>query len=348
MPRNPLPIPPHFDPDRLDRVWRVPYEQRAREAIQWSKQHNIQPAGDDTFRVGLVLVDVQNTFCVPEFELYVGGRSGTGAVDDNRRLSEFIYRNLAILSRITLTLDTHQAMQIFHSMFLVDEYGEHPPPLTLVTADAVEAGKWRFNRALADSLGVDPQQGHDHLEYYTRQLRERGKFDLTIWPYHAMLGGIGHALVSGIEEAVFYHTVARQSQPQFVLKGDSPFTEHYSAIGPEVAEGPYGAQFGSRNEHFIRMVEEYDAVLFAGQAKSHCVAWTVEDTLADIQSRDPALASKVYLLEDCCSPVVVPDVIDYSEQADRAFERFSAAGMNVVQSTRPVADWPGGFANAFS
>jgi nicotinamidase-related amidase len=47
-------------------------------------------------------------------------------------------------------------------------------------------------------------------------------------------------------------------------------------------------------------------VIIAGQAKSHCVAWTIDDLLTEIQSQDPSLAQKVYLLEDCSSPVVVP------------------------------------------
>ena len=66
------------------------------------------------FLVCLVAVDVQNTFCVPGFELFVGGRSGTGAVDDNGRLCAFLYRNLATITRVVPTMDTHHAMQIFH------------------------------------------------------------------------------------------------------------------------------------------------------------------------------------------------------------------------------------------
>jgi nicotinamidase-related amidase len=78
-------------------------------------------------------------------------------------------------------------------------------------------------------------------------------------------------------------------------------------------------------------------VIVAGQAKSHCVAWTIDDLLEEEQR----LAEKVYLLEDCSSPVVVPGVVDYTDEADAAFERFAAAGMNVVRSTDPMADWPG-------
>ncbi|HEX8991232.1 MAG TPA: hypothetical protein VF784_06105, partial [Anaerolineales bacterium] len=81
-----LPIPDFFEPDSLDKVWRVPYEERARQAAKWARQHNLQPAGSSTPKVWLLLVDVQNTFCIPEFELFVAGRSGRGAVDDNLRL----------------------------------------------------------------------------------------------------------------------------------------------------------------------------------------------------------------------------------------------------------------------
>ena len=43
----------------------------------------------------LLLVDVQNTFCIPGYELFVGGQSGNGAVEDNMRLCQFIYRQPA-------------------------------------------------------------------------------------------------------------------------------------------------------------------------------------------------------------------------------------------------------------
>ena len=47
----------------------------------------------------------------------------------------------------------------------------------------------------------------------------------------------------------------------------------------------------------------------------------------------PELAEKTYLLEDCSSPVVVPGVVDYTDEANAAFERFAGAGMHVVRST---------------
>lgn len=327
----------HFDASRVDQVWRVAYGDRAQSAAAWACKHDLGPATEDSFRLCVVVVDVQNTFCVPGFELFVRGRSGTGAVDDSRRLVEFIYRNLAAITKIYPSLDTHQAMQVFHPVWLVDERGNHPDPYTLVSAADVEAGRWQPNPAVAGALGLEPDYLRRHLVHYTRALDEGGKYQLTVWPYHAILGGVGHALVSAVEEAVFFHALARRTQPEFQVKGNNPLTEHYSMLGPEVTEGPDGEWLGERNDALIEKLLEFDAVVVAGQAKSHCLAWTIDDLL----TRATPLAERTYLLEDCTSPVVVPGAVDYTEQADAAFARYAAAGMHVVRSTDPIASWPG-------
>ena len=336
-----LPIPPHFDPTRAGEVWRVPYQERAAQAASWARAHGIRPAAEDRQRICLVAVDVQNTFCVPGFELFVGGRSGSGAVDDNRRLCAFLYRNLASITRVIPTMDTHHAMQIFHPLYLVNERGEHPEPFTLVSVADVERGVWRFNEAVAPSLGRTAENAQQQLLHYVRRLAAGGKFALTVWPYHAMLGGIGHALVSAVEEAVFFHALARASEPDFQVKGSNPLTEHYSIIGPEVTRGAHGETIAERNKVLVDHLHQYDAVIIAGQAKSHCVAWTIADLLAEVQERDLSLAPHVFLLEDCTSPVVVPGVIDYTDEADAAFRRFAEAGFHVVRSTDPLSVWPG-------
>ena len=341
MPANELPVPAHFNPQSVGAVWKVPYQERADDAEDWARQHNLQPASRDRLKISLLLVDVQNTFCIPDFELYVGGTSGTGAVDDNRRLCDFLYRNLNVITEICPTMDTHQAMQIFHGIFLTNDAGEHPAPFTLIAEDDIAKGVWKFNPQLADSLQIKEASGQEFLRHYTRQLKDGGKYDLTIWPYHAMLGGIGHALVSAVEEAVFFHSIARLSQPDFQEKGANPFTENYSVLSPEVLAGPAGEGIAEKNIGFIHKLLDFDAVIIAGQAKSHCVAWTIDDLLNEIYISNRKLAEKVYLLEDCTSPVVIPDVIDYTEPANKAFKKFADAGMHIVRSTDPIASWPG-------
>jgi nicotinamidase-related amidase len=335
--REPLPLPPHVARARVEELWKVDYETRFRDAREWATEHEIGAAAHDEQRVCLLVVDVQNTFCTPGFELFVAGRSGLGALDDSRRLCAFLYQNLATITETVVTLDTHQAFQLFHAPLLVDAERRHPDPYTLVTSDDVAAGRYNVDPEAAEILGFDPEQANEHLRAYVEALAAGGKYDLTIWPFHAMLGGIGHALVSAVEEALFFHAIARRAQTRFEIKGRNPLTEHYSVLGPEVLAGAQGEPLGERNSALVRHLLGFDAIIVAGQAKSHCVAWTTADLLAD----SPEIAPRVYLLEDCSSPVVVPGVVDYTDDADRAFASFAEAGAHVVRSTEPLASWPG-------
>ncbi|WP_448268472.1 isochorismatase [Nostoc sp. DSM 114159] len=336
-----LPIPPHFNPDKVGEVWRVPYQERAAEGEIWAKQHDIKPTSLDKTRICLLLIDVQNTFCIPGFELFVGGKSGHAAVDDNVRLSEFIYRNLGIITKIVPTLDTHSATQIFHPIFWVNATGEHPTPAaTSITPADIEKGIWKVNPAVANSVtNGDYELLEKHAYHYLKKLSQDGKYPLTVWPYHSMLGGIGHALVSSVEEAIFFHGIARQSQTQFEVKGENPLTENYSILRPEVLEDFEQRPLAQKNTRLIKQLLEYDAVIIGGQAKSHCVAWTIDDLLTEIKQVDATLAKKIYLLEDSTSPVVVPGVVDYTEQADAAFKRFTEAGMHIVKSSENIASF---------
>lgn len=336
-----LPIPPHFDPLKVGEIWKVDYETRASDAKKWAKNNALHTSSKDTFKACLIAVDVQNTFCIPDFELYVAGRSGTGAVDDNNRLCEFIYRNLDKITEICPTMDTHQAMQIFHAIFLVNENGEHPAPFTMVSAEDILQGKWQFNSDMSSHLGLSQADGQKYLEHYARKLQEGGRYDLTIWPYHAMLGGIGHALVSAVEEAIFFHSIARCSQPKFQMKGNNPLTENYSVLSPEILTDTAGKPIAQKNRQLIDQLQKFDAVIIAGQAKSHCVAWTIEDLSKELQAVDEKLLEKVYLLIDCTSPVVIPGVIDYTDQANSVFLKFAESGMHLVRSTAPMASWQG-------
>jgi nicotinamidase-related amidase len=132
-----------------------------------------------------------------------------------------------------------------------------------------------------------------------------------------------------VEEAFFFHALARGTQTRFEVKGSDSLTEHYSALGPEVG--------GEPNLELLEHLWSFDAVVVAGQAKSHCVAWTVEDLLR----LAPDLAPKLYLLDDCTSPVVVPGAVDFTPEADAAFARFAASGVHLVRSTEPMERWTG-------
>ncbi len=332
-----LPLPPFVEPGASQRVFRVPYQTRAAQARAWASEHGVLPAAKDRRRTALLLVDVQNTFCLPEFELFVAGRSGRGATADCERIAGFLYRNLDRVTQVVATLDTHTAAQIFHPLFWVDAAGEHPAPHTVISAADVASGRWRVNPRIVGA--VAPREGFDldaWARHYTRRLAEGGKYPLVVWPYHSMLGGVGHAMVSAVEEAVFFHQVARQSPAWLEVKGRHALTESYSALRPEVGEDAAGRPIVVAGRALVEHLLGFDTVIVAGEAKSHCVAWTVEDLIAEAAARDRRLVERIVLLDDCASPVVVAGVADFSDAAEAAYARFAAAGARRALSSEPL------------
>ncbi len=344
----PLPIPALFDGTRAaDYLYRPDAAKVAADAQDFRATHALKPAASDETRVHLLLIDVQKDFCFPEGSLYVAGRSGTGAIDDSRRIAEMIYRNLGVITDITTTLDTHLAYQIFFPSFWLDKTDMPLTPYRVVTSDQIQAGEVRPNPAMAKWLcGGNYTWLCKQALHYTQALEKAGKYQLYLWPPHCLLGSDGHALAGIVHEARLFHAFARTSQSNVEVKGGNPLTENYSVLRPEVLSRFDGAALAQRNTQFVATLLAADAVIIAGQAASHCVKSTIDDLLDEIAAQDMSLAKKVYLVTDCMSAVTVPDgkggfAADFTPQADQALAKFANAGMNLVRSTDPISSWPG-------
>jgi nicotinamidase-related amidase len=343
-----LPVPPHYAPEHSRRFSYAP-DQAAllAQAVAWRDQHGIRPAGADQATVRLLLIDVQKDFCFPEGSLYVGGRSGTGALDDNDRIARLIYRNLEQITDITCTLDTHLPFQIFFPSFWLDRDDAPPASNREVRLADIREGHLRPNPAIAWWL-CDGDEGwlRRQVERYCAELEQAGRYTLYLWPPHCLLGSDGHALSGVVHEARLFHAYVRGAQSWIETKGDHALSENYSVLAPEVLLRHDGRVLAERNTRLVEVLLDCDALLVAGQAASHCVKSSVEDLLDEIRARDASLARKVYLLRDCMSSVVVPDpaqpgqpLYDFTPQAEAALARFAEAGMHVVDSTVPRSEW---------
>jgi len=335
------PVPPFFDPKIVGDLRMIQYGALAEAASTYAKKYNIKPFNQDKLRVCVMPIDMQGTFCYENGELPV-----IGALDDCNRFATMVYKNLGVITKITPTLDTHRVYQIFHPAFWVDQNGNHPAPFTVITEEDQASGKWQVNPAVAATvMNGDYAYLRNHCPHYSKTLKKTDKDALIIWPYHGMLGGIGHALVPNVEEAIFFHSIARKVLMGVQIKGGNLITENYAVTGPEVLTGYNGQPIAQKNVAFIGELLENDRVVITGEAMDKCVAWSIDGLLKDIKAKDPKLAAKVYIVRDCTSPVKVPNpkggfFVDGTAAGEKAFKDFEDAGMHIVNSTVPMMDWP--------
>lgn len=301
-------IPSFYDPEQVGTLF-YPDAAAVSQAATTAK---LPPAAEDGRSVTLLLIDMQIDFCHPQGALFV-----PGAPDDIRRVNDFIFRHAAQITHIVCTLDSHLPFQIFHPPWWVDENGRHPAPLTLISADDVAAGKWR------------PTVMPEFSRQYVRQLEDQARKTLTIWPYHVLIGGLGNALDPALHSVVMWHSLARKTQPAWLVKGRVPQSEHYSAIQPEIAIPDHPQ--GGKHAGFLQTIREADVVFVAGEAESHCVLETLHDLVRNFED-DPKQLQKIYVLQDCMSAVQHPD-IDFHALAQQQFADFADAGVNFVKST---------------
>lgn len=303
--------PDFYEPDRIGTLFYPDINRIASEA----SSSGLSPSANDYQVVHLLIIDMQIDFCHKQGSLYV-----PGAEADIQRLIDFLYTNAEGITKITCSLDTHLPHQIFHPSWWLDQDGEHPPPYTIVKDSDVSTGKWR------------PLIASKWSASYIEKLNRLAKKELVIWPYHVLTGGIGNSLDPELWSAIFWHAIARNSQPTFLRKGRLPLTEHYSIFQPEIPP-PDQAAFGEKHS-VLDSIEQGDTIIIAGEAESHCVLESIEDIVEVYEDR-PELLGRIYVLKDCMSPVEHPEV-DFHSLAMERFTEFAEKGVKFIDSTDPL------------
>ncbi len=339
--RGLLPLPPFFDPGHAESWDYAPDPAQLLSAAQaWRDDFRVAPAGMDALTTLLLVIDAQRDFCHPKGSLFVGGRSGRGAIDDCARLCAFIYRCANQLTAVDCTLDTHLPHQIFFSTFWQDAHGNPVDAHREVSAEQVRAGDLEPRPELVATLGLPSydwlrQQAIDYCE----RLESRGRYQLYLWPLHCLLGGDGHALHGIVQEARLFHSFLRTSPGHLEAKGDNPLTENYSVLAPEVLIRHDGLPLAQRNDRYLERLLSFDRLIIAGQAASHCVRFTLDDLIEQLATHRPDMLDRITLLEDCMSAVAVPDnngdgfAVDFTDSAEGALDRYRELGIRVVRST---------------
>lgn len=301
-----------FDPTDVGKIYSVRTPEFRAEGIK----AKLDPASLDSTRIMLLIVDMQIDFVYPD-----GSLSVAGAIGDTTRLIEWIYKNTGKITAISASLDSHIPIQIFSPAWWKNpNSGKEPDPFTLITLEDIRKGLW--------IPVVDPKWSL----HYVEELEKSAKKSLMIWPYHCLIGTVGHTLVPALSEAIAYHSAGRNAQPLYLTKGTIPQVEHYGIMEPEVKYPNHPS--GGTNTTFLDMLGRYDRVYVAGEAKSHCVLETMHQILRYFENQ-PEVIKKIYFLTDCTSSVAHP-AIDFESLANTELSKMAQSGVVMVKSTDPI------------
>jgi nicotinamidase-related amidase len=250
----------------------------------------------------LLIIDPQNDFCdLPEDWFGTAPRTRDrippslpvkGAHADMQRLAQFVQRNAAHISGITITLDSHQRYDVAHPGFWRTREGREVTPFTQIAAAQVRSGDYQPRDI----------QSIERILAYMDALESQGRYMLMVWPVHCEIGSWGHGVHADVLAACDAWQLAHSKAVRNVFKGMNPWTENYSAIRAEVPD-PEDPQTAT-NTPLLLDLAQADRLIIAGEASSHCVRSTTEHIVQMLPGLVPGwTAKRITLLTDCMSPV---------------------------------------------
>lgn len=257
----------------------------------------------------LLLIDCQRDF-------HPGGSLAIPTADEDAiRIAALIRSRMSSINRIVATVDSHHKLHIAHPCFWTDPItGLHPSPFTIITTADLEAGKWIPRQDIKiDTIGSSGGRLHapprlddndmspfDVMKYcikYTHHLEAKKRFQLCIWPEHCLVGSTGHAIVDVIFQALNEWCQTTGGTVEYVFKGQTLWTEMYSALAAEV---PVNDETSFNTQLMESLITGTTQLLVTGQALSHCVNYTVRDI---VDHWPKGQMSQITVLRDCMSSV---------------------------------------------
>ncbi len=306
-------------------VFKSAYRARVSEFAEEGRRAGFTPAYKDRNpeKIALILVDYQYDFVKkPSSDLDAPGLYVPGSEDDINRLLTWFYNNSHKITSIYASLDTHLPFQIFFSSWWKHhKTGEPPEPFTVISEEEVIEKIWVPVSQDNQIWSID----------YVKELKQKQKKPLRIWPYHTMEGTMGHMLSAPISEAIAWHSAARKTQPYYIVKGKTVRSEYYGIFGPEVVD-PDDVESGL-NIALLDAIMENDKIYVAGEAKSHCVLESAKQLIKHF-GRKPEILRKLHFLKDCTSSIRYP--YDYEAEAEKDLAEMVEKGVQLVLSTELI------------
>lgn len=232
--------------------------------------------------------------CQKDFVETNGNLSVQGGKEDMQNVADFIQKNSSIIDDLILSLDSHQEIHIAHPIFWRDKSGNHPSPFTPITNEMVKRGEFVSSNPSFQKWAED----------YVQALEDNGRYILTIWNPHCIVGTNGWSFEDSVAQEVYSWEKDNFARATLVPKGNNHLTEHYSAFKADV-EVP-GDPSTQANHLLIDALSgldgDKDQIVIGGEAFNFCVYNTLRDIMEYFGKE---YAQKFVILEDCTSSILV-------------------------------------------
>lgn len=300
-------------------------------------------------KIDLLVIDPQNSFMdTPGFRVdpqtgkqmldkdhkpisLKGSLPVIGSYQDMQRLAAFIRRAGGRLNDIHVTMDCHRLMDVAHGAWwrAVDSTKANGMDMRLMPTPGTQILEGEVGTKWVPVIPmVYGRPAVDYFREYISNLEKTGKYKHTIWPPHCLIGTEGNNIQIDVADALFEWEEQNIAAVDYVTKGSNPFTEHFGGLEAEVPD-PHdpGTML---NKSLVDTLEKCDLIYIAGEALSHCLKSTVEQIAVNF---GPESIKKLCLLIDCSSPVIIPNVVDFTADADKFVAAMQQRGMRVAKST---------------
>jgi len=280
--------------------------------------------------IQLLIVDPQKDFCIADEKIKLPdgtevstGKQGKlvvpGADEDMARLTSMVERVGPKLDEIHVTLDSHQTIGIERPKWWKrTSDGAEPDPFTClgIHPNGNRIVKWiPGDGPDKNQFGMVPTD-EEYTTYmptflhnggptgkgvfgYLEALAAKGRYPHIVWTEHCIIGTWGWGIVPELSDALCKWEREQFASVNYVVKGNNPWTEHFSGVMAEVPDPKDPST--QVNTGLVQIVETADIVVLGGEALSHCVANTGRD-IGDAFS-DPKFIEKLMLLTDASSNV---------------------------------------------
>lgn len=267
----------------------------------------------------LVIIDPQNDFCDLPADCRPAGNAPSlpvaGAHADMLRIADLIEQAGQGITAISVTLDSHQRIDIAHPAFWHKGDGSAVAPFTQIRAEEMRSGL--YAPILPGSAS--------RVQAYLDALEASGRYIHMVWPVHCEIGSWGHNVHSAVRAAYNRWEEATLKTVAKIPKGTNPWTEHYSAIRAEVPDPADAAT--DTNWTYVNLLKQADRLYITGEAGSHCVRATTEHITEYIAPE------KLVLVIDCMSAVP-----GFEAQQTQFIAAMQSRGVRTVSAEEAIAE----------